>query len=214
MPLNPTQQTAADELTAAFCKFMTAVGGPATRTAADVPAPGPGFGGGVAAPAYWFDPPEANLLAFCTKHKLDRRQIQPWVQTPKGDTVEATDGTSLVSFPVLPALDPNDVANLKEYAGCGGYGPDGVARLQTAVGFGRARGKAYQVELAVNPEEVLVGAGSADKPTVEYGLMAGNVDMNDFQNLHFGGGTTIPAVAATMYKQSSRKPGDPGASGL
>ncbi len=215
MPLTDSQK-----IDAIYRKFVlgdTTVG----RTGLDAPAPGPGV---TPTPppmphADWWDASATDDAAFCADLKLDPRQIVPWVQDARGNINKATDGTNLVSFPTLLALDPADpniIAKAKAYA-AHGYGADGVQRLQTAIGFTQARTAAlrvYNCNTPADAENVLKGASNADADTVAYYLMTTPNVFAVPGMAHFGGGLTIPDQIATQYRQSTRKPGDPGPSGI
>lgn len=168
------------------------------------------------APITFHRPTAEELAAFCADFKLDPRQITPWTQTPRGETTKATDGTNLVSFPTLPATTDQAVAI--RYAGCAGYRATGERGLSTETDFEQARTMADRQIAAPDAaarENIMAGSGAPETSAVVYGLMsATGAQFKTFGSPTFGGGLTIADLIVTAFKSTSRKPGDPGASGL
>lgn len=158
-------------------------------------------------------PSPTDLAAFCADFKLDPLQIVPWTQIPRGGIVKATDGTNLVSFPTLPAT--TDPATAMRYAGCAGYQATGERGLSTESDFERARKMADRMIEAATPadrEDIMAGAGAAEPEAVVYGLMsATGAQFRELGSPTFGGGKSVADLIVTAFKQSIRRPGDPGA---
>ena len=107
-----------------------------------------------AAPVEWWNPTTAQSKAFAAKLGVSTGSILPWTQDPQGNTHGDP-------FPTLPALDPNDIAAVKEYAGFG-FGPDGRQRIYTEAGFTPARrmcGLIAAAPSAAAADKIMTGAG-------------------------------------------------------
>lgn len=174
--------------------------------------PGPGITPGPA--PNWWRPTSENQSVFASLYGLNPEDLEPWTFDPHGNVVKPSQN----SFPILPALDPDDPADVVtavRYAAFG-YSPEGLQRLSTDVGFKQSRDKADEVFGSNSPEEANAFLRGAGDPGVEmeaalYGCMTGLAQFSGFQTPTFGGGKTVRECMVTHYKKSTRKPGDPGA---